>query len=117
VGIERILTPERNVWWIAGKDGMVQRRDENGVAHIQHSGVTTDLTAGAAPSASVCWIVGRSGTIIRTSDGGEHWTLITPPVTENFAAVSASSASDAMIATADGRRFATSDGGMSWHTQ
>lgn len=113
-GIVRIATPEPNVWWIAGKGGLVQRRNPDSRIHVQHSGVTTDLTAGAAPSASVCWIVGRSGTIIRTTDGGEHWELITPPVTENIATVWASSANDATIATASGRRFATSDGGESW---
>jgi hypothetical protein len=113
-GIVTILTPEPSVWWVAGKDGMVQRRDASGAIHPQHSGVTTDLTAGAAPSVAVCWIVGRSGTIIRTTDGGEHWELIKPPAAENFAAVSASDANDATIAAANGRRFATSDGGMRW---
>ncbi len=83
---------------------------------IQQSGVTTDLTAGAAPSATVCWIVGRSGTVIRTTDG-EHWTLVITPTMENLAAVSAADANDATITTAGGRSFATSDGGANWRQQ
>jgi Putative zinc-finger len=112
-----ISPPDHSVTWIIGKNGMVERRDANGASHLQQSGVSTDLTAGAAPSASVCWIVGRSGTIIRTIDGGEHWTLIAPPITENLASISASNASDATISTASGQRFATTDGGASWHPQ
>lgn len=112
-----ISTPDRSVTWIVGKNGMVERHDADGAARMQHSGVTTDLTAGAAASGSACWIVGRSGTIIRTTDGGEHWTLITAPATENLAAVSASSANEATITTASGQRFATTDGGSTWRPQ
>ena len=113
----QVSSADHAVTWIVGRNGTVQRRDANGAIRTQHSGVTTDLVAGSAASPNVCWIVGRSGTIIRTTDGGEHWTLITPPAAENFAAVSASSANDATITTASGRRFATSDGGMSWRPQ
>ena len=96
---------------------MILRRDADGRTHPQHSGASTDLVAGAAPSATVCWIVGRSGTIVRTTDGGEHWTLILAPTEDNLAAVTASDANDATVTTAGGRSFATSDGGASWHPQ
>ena len=43
-----------SVAWIVGRNGMVQRRDADGAIRVQPSGVTTDLTAGAAPSGSVC---------------------------------------------------------------
>ncbi len=107
---------DRSVMWIVGKNGTVRRRDATGEIQIQHSGVSTDLLAGAAPSATVCWIVGRSGTIIRTTDG-EHWTLITSPTADNLVAMAASSANEATITTASGQSFATSDGGGSWHPQ
>jgi hypothetical protein len=112
-----ISAPDQSVSWIAGKNGMILRRDADGSTHPQHSGASTDLVAGAAPSATVCWIVGRSGTIVRTTDGGEHWTLILAPTTDNLAAVTASDAKDATVMTAGGRSFATSDGGASWHPQ
>jgi hypothetical protein len=114
--IATISAPDQSVSWIVGKNGMVSRRDADGSTHIQHSGVSTDLVAGAAPSAAVCWIVGRSGTIIRTTDG-EHWMLVAGPTTDNLTAVSASSASDATITTTGGRSFSTSDGGVNWHPQ
>jgi uncharacterized protein (UPF0333 family) len=112
-----ISAPDQSVSWIAGKNGMILRRDADGSTHPQHSGASTDLVAGAAPSATVCWIVGRSGTIVRTTDGGEHWTLILAPTADNLAAVTAGDANDATITTAAGRSFATSDGGASWHPQ
>ena len=119
VGSEVLVTispPDRSVTWIVGKNGSVRLHAAIGTWEAQHSGVTTDLVAGSAPSVKVCWIVGRSGTIIRTTDGGDHWTLIAPPAMENLAAVSASGANDATITTVGGRRFVTSDGGMSWHS-
>jgi hypothetical protein len=112
-----ISAPDQSVSWIAGKNGMILRRDSDASTHPQQSGASTDLIAGAAPSATVCWIVGRSGTIVRTTDGGEHWTLILGPTTDNLAAVTASDANDATITTAGGRSFATPDGGASWHPQ
>ncbi len=111
-----ISPPDGSVTWFVGKNGTIRRRDADGGTHLQQSGVSTDLIAGAAPSAAVCWIVGRSGTIIRTTDG-EHWMLVASPTTEDLVAVSASSASDAIVTTAGGDSFATSDGGASWHRQ
>jgi putative zinc finger protein len=114
--VTTISAPDQSVSWIAGKNGMVQRRDADGSTHIQQSGVSTDLVAGSSASATVCWIVGKNGTIIRTTDG-EHWMRISSPTSDNLTAVSAASANDATITTADGQRFATSDGGASWHPQ
>jgi hypothetical protein len=111
-----ISPPDQSAGWQVGRNGLVLRRDPDGSTHPQHSGVTTDLTAGAAPSATVCWIVGRSGTIIRTADG-EHWVLITPPTGDNFVAVASDSADHAVVTTAAGQNFATTDGGSSWHRQ
>jgi len=112
-----VSAPDQSVSWIAGKKGMILRRDADGSTHPQQSGASTDLIAGAAPSATVCWIVGRSGTIVRTTDGGEHWTLILAPTADNLTAVTANDANDATVTTAGGRSFATSDGGASWHPQ
>jgi len=109
-----ISPPDQKSGWQVGKNGMIVRRDPDGTTHPQHSGATTDLTAGAAPSSTVCWIVGRSGTIIRTTDG-EHWELITAPTGDNLVAVTSDSANHAVVTTASGQSFATSDGGSSWH--
>ncbi len=111
-----IYPPDRSVAWIVGKNGWVQRREADGTMRVQQSGVSTDLVAGASPSANVCWVVGRSGTIIRTTDG-EHWERIGAPTAENLSAVSASSAHDVAITTASGQSFTTSDGGVTWRQQ
>jgi hypothetical protein len=110
-----ISPPDRSVIWSVGKNGMILRLDPpDGRRHLQHSGVSTDLVAGAAPSSSVCWVVGSGGTILRTTDG-EHWAAVASPTTEKLVAVSAGSASDAIITTAGWKIFATSDGGTTWH--
>jgi photosystem II stability/assembly factor-like uncharacterized protein len=109
-----ISPPDQKAGWQVGKNGMILRRDLDGRNRPQHSGVSTDLTAGAAPSATVCWVVGRSGTIIRTTDG-EHWELVASPTGDNLVAVASDSADHAIVTTASGQNFATSDGGASWH--
>jgi photosystem II stability/assembly factor-like uncharacterized protein len=112
-----ILSPDRSVIWIVGKNGLIRRRDAGSPGlRVQDSGVTTDLVAGAAASSSVCWVVGSGGTILRTTDG-EHWAAVASPTTENLVAVSSSSAGDATVTTASSKSFATSDGGASWHEQ
>ena len=107
---------QRAPTWMAGKRGTILIRDADGSTRSQHSGVETDLTAGAAPSDTVCWIVGRSGTIVRTIDG-ENWTKIASPTDADLTAVSADSAEHAIVTTAAGQNFATTDGGTSWYRQ
>ena len=81
----------------------------------QVSGVLVDLTTGSAPSDKICWIVGRVGAIVRTTDGGEHWTVIHPPVEEDLALVHAVDSLHATIWTAHNlRAFETTDGGATW---
>jgi len=109
-----VTSPDQSATWLVTKNGMIWRREPDGSARQQHSGVTADLVAGAAPSAAVCWVVGNGGTIIRTTDG-ENWTRIAAPTTDNLTAVTATSADDAAITSAGGQSFATSDGGASWH--
>ena len=115
-GAEVLVTispQDRSTTWIVGKNGMIVRQDPDG-PHPQHSGVTTDLTAGAAPSSTVCWVVGRSGTIIRTTDG-EHWVLVRSPTVDNLVAVASDSANHAIVTTPSGQNFETSDGSANWH--
>jgi hypothetical protein len=102
--------------WMAGKRGVILFRSTDGSTHPQHSGVAADLTAGAAPSATVCWIVGRSGTIVRTIDG-VNWAKVVPPTDADLVAVAADSAEHAIVTTVAGKNFETSDGGTSWRQQ
>lgn len=105
--------PDHAVVWMIGAHGAISRYSHGNGWVTQASGVTADLTAGSAPSASHCWIVGRGGTILRTVDG-VHWTKVAAPVNDDLTGVFARSATAATISTANGRRFATSDGGANW---
>ena len=76
-----------------------------------------ELIAGSAPSNAVCWIIGRGGTILKTSDGGVHWSKV---AWANPGEITGVQAFDAMHAVVYGgtevmpSRFATNDGGATW---
>jgi photosystem II stability/assembly factor-like uncharacterized protein len=81
----------------------------------QASGVLVDLTTGSAPSDKICWIVGRVGAIVRTTDGGQHWSVIHPPVEEDLALIHAVDSLHATVWTARNlQAFETTDGGATW---
>jgi photosystem II stability/assembly factor-like uncharacterized protein len=77
--------------------------------------MAAELTAGAAPSASVCWLVGRAGVVLRTTDG-RTWRRVPFPEMTDLSAVRAIDADGnvASVSTADGRTFSTTDGGATW---
>jgi photosystem II stability/assembly factor-like uncharacterized protein len=91
---------------------------------MQDSGVAADLRGISAVSASVAWASGTKGTIIRTTDGGAHWTQCSVPDalaggTElDFRGIQAWDANHAVVmASGEGeksRLFRTVDGGKSW---
>ena len=111
--IVSIRTPDGAERWRLGGNGMIQHLGSEGEWTLQESGVTADLTAGAAPSLNVCWAVGEGGIVLRTTDGA-HWQKLTSPTSANLAAVSAQDAASAIVTTAAGERFATNDGGRTW---
>jgi photosystem II stability/assembly factor-like uncharacterized protein len=96
---------------------VIEFSSDNGASWSrQTSGVLVDLTTGSAPSDKICWIVGRVGAIVRTTDGGEHWSVIHPPVEEDLALVHAVDALHATIWTAHNlKAFETTDGGVTWN--
>jgi hypothetical protein len=108
-----IRTADNVERWRLGARGTIEHRASDGQWLRQNSGVSTDLTAGAAPSPTVCWAVGAGGTIVRTADG-EHWQRLDSPTSANLVAVSAIDAASAVVTAADGRRFTTSDAGRTW---
>ena len=77
------------------------------------AGITTELTAGAAPSTSVCWVVGRGGVVLLSIDG-RTWRRVAFPEMTDLSAVQTTDARTASVTTADGRMFTTSDGGVTW---
>jgi hypothetical protein len=115
---KKVLAPGGKVLWRIRPKGQIERSSNGGVSWLpQNSGVDVELTAGSAPSESVCWIIGRGGTILKTTDGGGHWSKVAWP---NAGEISGIQATDAMHAVVYGEtevmpsRFATNDGGATW---
>ncbi len=115
-GFSVVLSVQDHTWEI-GARGKISRSIRGGDFVAQHSGVTTDLLAGAATSPDVCWIAGRAGTVLRTTDGGTNWQKIASPTDDDITRIAANGADEAIVTTANGQSFATSDGGATWHPQ
>ena len=108
-----IRTPDPAVRWrIAGV--RAERSIDAGSSWTPvPTGVTAEITAGAAPSASVCWLVGRDGLVLLTTNGAT-WLRLTFPEPTDLSAIRATDARNATVTTADGRQFSTTDGGRTW---
>ena len=108
-----IRTPDPAVRWrIVG--ARVERSIDAGSSWTPvPTGVTSEVTAGAAPSASVCWLVGRGGLVLLTTNG-TAWKRLTFPEPTDLSVIRATDARNATVTTADGREFSTTDGGRTW---
>ena len=112
--LARVSSPDGKVAWLLGEQGLILRRDQTGQVIKQASGVSADLTNGAALSESVCWVVGRAGTILVTIDGGSTWQKVSSPTNSDLLRASATSPKDATVYGTRGETFSTSDGGNTW---
>lgn len=108
-----IVSPDPSIRWrLAGST--VQRSTNGGSSwELLPTGVTSPLTAGAAPSVLTCWLVGSAGTVILSTDG-RTFSRVAFPEMIDLSSVSAVDARTASVSTADGRTFDTTDGGASW---
>jgi photosynthesis system II assembly factor YCF48-like protein len=119
VGFENpkiILASNTTVQWRLLSAGQIEQSVDSGITWTpQNSGVQAELLAGSATSEAVCWIVGRGGTILRTTDGGGHWSKVVSPMRGDVAGVQAVDAITTTIFDAAKKaRFVTRDGGMTW---
>ena len=79
------------------------------------TGVAAELTAGAAPSATVCWLVGRGGVVLLSTDGRTWRRVAFPEMTDLSAVFTVDAGGNvASVTTVDGRTFVTTDGGATW---
>jgi photosystem II stability/assembly factor-like uncharacterized protein len=110
-----IVSPDPTVRWRVGPAGLIERTVDGGSTWTvqQPGGVTADLMAGSAPTASICWIVGRAGTVLVSTDG-RQWRRVSFPDTADIVAVQATDERTAVVTTANGRMLRTSDAGLTW---
>lgn len=82
----------------------------------QTSNTTASLRGLSVVSASVVWASGTGGTVIRTTDGGAHWTVDTIPGAARFdlRAIAALDDQTAVVAATAGRVWRTENGGRTW---
>ncbi|MDQ2666783.1 MAG: glycosyl hydrolase [Gemmatimonadota bacterium] len=87
----------------------------------QVSGTSVELRGLSVRSPSVAWASGQRGTVLRTTDGGSHWSIRVVPGAEllDLRAIEATSATTAFaMSIGDSSRiFRTTDGGVSWSLQ
>jgi photosystem II stability/assembly factor-like uncharacterized protein len=83
---------------------------------------TASLRGLSVVSADVVWASGTGGTVIRTVDGGTHWSVLTVPGAEklDFRGIHAFDESNAVIISSgpaekgEARIYRTVDGGATW---
>ncbi len=108
-----VVAPDGATTWQVTASG-IEKSTDGGSSWTQQTGLSGDVTAGAAPSASVCWLVGRRGFILRTVDGGGSWLQLGAPSDADVIGIEALDGERAVVELADGRTLRTEDGGMTW---
>src|SRR6478609_9388875 len=89
----------------------------------QMSGTDVQLRGISAVSAKVAWASGAKGTVLRTIDGGEHWTKLDVPGAEalDFRDIQAFDWDTAFVLSIgpgeQSRIYKTADGGKIWQRQ
>jgi photosystem II stability/assembly factor-like uncharacterized protein len=89
----------------------------------------TVVTASASPQATAtetqipanasnfAWAVGEHGTLLRTTDGGQHWTKQRIPALDVLNSVSFADVHSGWAVGSDGAIIRSTDGGASWSSQ
>lgn len=87
---------------------------------LKDSGSTARFRGLAAVSRTTAWVAGTAGTVLRTHDGGRHWSNISPPGAGalEFRDIEAFDARRAVVLAigegAASRVFRTDDAGATW---
>jgi hypothetical protein len=110
-----ILSPDPAVRWRIIGSALQHSSNGGSTWQAASTGVAAELTAGAAPSATVCWLVGRSGVVLLTTDGRTWRRIAFPEMTDLSAVFTVDAGGNvASVSTVDGRTFVTTDAGATW---
>jgi photosystem II stability/assembly factor-like uncharacterized protein len=87
---------------------------------ITPTGSSEEFRGLAAVNRTVAWVSGEAGSVLRTTDGGRHWTDVSPPAAKGLALrdIEAWSSRRAVVLSIgpgeQSRIFSTRDGGRVW---
>jgi photosystem II stability/assembly factor-like uncharacterized protein len=118
--LRKILIAVLGVFVLATTGGFASGGHGTPSWSLSATGVTARFRGLAPVSARVAWVAGSAGTILRTVDGGRHWSSVGPAVAAalQFRDIEAFDADHAVALTigeADQSRvYTTSNGGRSW---
>jgi len=106
---------------VAAQSGLAQSPP---VWQMQNSGTTAGLRGIDSVDGTVAWASGTGGTVLRTTDGGDHWTRCATPdaakdgATLDFRGIQAFDAQTAIVMSSGpgdkSRLYKTTDGCKSW---
>ena len=130
VYLQDIRAVDKNVVWAVGEpDGgliVILKTEDGGKTWVRQgegTGLQDVCLSGICPvNRNVCWAAGYSGTIMKTTDGGNNWTVIkaSPDYMGSYQMIAASDENHAW-AVEEGDTVAmihyTSDGGLTWERQ
>lgn len=85
----------------------------------QTSGQTTQLASVSPVDDNVAWICGYGGKVLRTTNGGSNWVLVTSPAAADFYNIFAVDANAALTTSSPGGAtgtnvYRTTNGGSTW---
>jgi Photosynthesis system II assembly factor YCF48 len=116
-GLLEIVTPDPKVFWFGLANGGLVMKTEDGGKTSKRQGIGEGIKvlAGSAVDTKTCWLIAEKGIVLRTVDGGKHWTKMIAPEVAEFTSITATDALRATITDAGGKvRYSTSDGGATW---
>jgi len=114
--LDAIASPEDGHFVVVGAQSAIWKSDDGGSSWKQISPpMGGDFYGVAFSSPMVGWISGDDGVLLKTVDGGEHWTRVAVPVKNLFLqSISFPDPVHGFIAGEKGVVLATSDSGVTW---
>lgn len=107
--------PDEEPYWVVGDDGVMLRVDAHGDAAPYPVELSGDLLDIACQGRSRAWVVGTGGGVLRTTDGGLEWQVVTSPIDSTLRAVAVSAGDVVYAAGDDGAVLRSVDAGASWN--